>query len=133
MKDMELLAKGELKGIYGNCRQSYYLGVTPTGLYRAMRVNNGTVSLDEMKKEPYLHVVRFSDFQMDSFTGYFGGEIRLAYLFDGEKVTPVTGGSINGNLLELQKSLTFSTERYKDSRYDGPMAVRLCHVPVAGA
>ncbi|MGN0142131.1 MAG: metallopeptidase TldD-related protein [Roseburia sp.] len=133
MKDMELLAKGEVKGIYGNCRQSYYLGVAPTGLYRAMRVNNGTISLDEMKKEPYLHVVRFSDFQMDSFTGYFGGEIRLAYLFDGEKVTPVTGGSINGNLLELQKSLTFSTERYKDSRYDGPMAVRLCHVPVAGA
>jgi len=60
-----------------------------------------------MKKEPYLYVVSFSDFSMDSLSGYFGGEIRLAYLFDGEKVTPVTGGSVSGNLLELQKDMAF--------------------------
>lgn len=132
MKDMELLQNGTLKNIYGNTRFCYYMGVEPTGLYEAMSVDNGTKSLEEMKKEPYLHVVSFSDFHMDALSGYFGGEIRLAYLYDGEKVTPVTGGSINGNLLELQKDLTFSTERYKDSTYDGPFAVCLHHVPVAG-
>ena len=85
-----------------------------------------------MKKEPYLHVVSFSDFSMDSFSGYFGGEIRLAYLYDGEKVTPVTGGSVSGNLLELQKNIVFSTERYKNKDYDGPFAVEFQNVAVAG-
>ena len=85
-----------------------------------------------MKKEPYLYVVSFSDFSMDSLSGYFGGEIRLAYLFDGEKVMPVTGGSVSGNLLELQKDMAFSTERYKDKDYDGPFAVEFHGVAVAG-
>lgn len=132
MKDMDFIEDGVLKAIHGNCRIAYYMGMEPTGIYEGMRVNNGSVSVEEMKKQPYLHVVRFSDFHMDALSGYFGGEIRLAYLYDGEKVIPVTGGSINGNMLELQKNMAFSTERYKDSRYDGPMAVRFQNVPVAG-
>ena len=98
----------------------------------AVKLDNGTKTLEEMKKEPYLYVVSFSDFSMDSLSGYFGGEIRLAYLFDGEKVTPVTGGSVSGNLLELQKDMAFSTERYKDKDYDGPLAVEFHGVAVAG-
>ena len=65
-------------------------------------------------------------------TGFFGGEIRLGYLFDGENVTPVTGGSISGNFIELQNNLVFSKERYKDSKYEGPFAVRIKNVQVAG-
>jgi predicted Zn-dependent protease len=132
LKEKTMLEDGELKGIHGNCRFAYYMGMEPMGTYEGMRVNNGTISMEEMKKEPYLHVVQFSDFHMDSLGGYFGGEIRLAYLYDGETVTPVTGGSINGNLLELQKNMVFTTERYKNSKYDGPLAVRFSGVPVAG-
>ena len=118
--------------VQGNARFAYYLGVEPTGIYSAVKLNNGTKAFEEMKKEPYLYVVSFSDFSMDSLSGYFGGEIRLAYLFDGEKVTPVTGGSVSGNLLELQKDMAFSTERYKDKDYDGPFAVEFHGVAVAG-
>ena len=132
MKDLTLLKEGELKAIHGNARFAYYLGVEPTGIYSAVKLNNGTKAFEEMKKEPYLYVVSFSDFSMDSLSGYFGGEIRLAYLFDGEKVTPVTGGSVSGNLLELQKDMAFSTERYKDKDYDGPFAVEFHGVAVAG-
>ena len=132
MKDLTLLKEGELKAIHGNARFAYYLGVEPTGIYSAVKLDNGTKTLEEMKKEPYLYVVSFSDFSMDSLSGYFGGEIRLAYLFDGEKVTPVTGGSVSGNLLELQKDMAFSTERYKDKDYDGPFAVEFHGVAVAG-
>ena len=85
MKDLTLLKEGELKAIHGNARFAYYLGVEPTGIYSAVKLDNGTKTLEEMKKEPYLYVVSFSDFSMDSLSGYFGGEIRLAYLFDGEK------------------------------------------------
>jgi len=133
MKDLELIREGELQALYGNVRFASYLGIPPTGLYKAYRVENGTKSMEELKSKPYLHVVSFSDFQMDAFSGNFGGEIRLAYLYDGEKVTPVTGGSINGSFLELQKDMVFSKEVYKDSRYEGPMAVRFCNVAVAGA
>lgn len=132
MKDLELLKKGELKAIPGNARFAYYLGVEPTGNYSAVKLDNGTKTFEEMKQDAYLYVVSFSDFSMDSFSGYFGGEIRLAYLSDGEKVTPVTGGSVSGNLLELQKDMTFSTERYKDKDYDGPFAVEFHGVAVAG-
>ena len=133
MKDMELIRDGELQALYGNARFASYLGIRPTGLYEAIRVENGTKTMEELKSGPYLHVVTFSDFQMDEYSGNFGGEIRLAYLYDGGKVTPVTGGSINGNFLELQKNMVFSKESYKDSRYEGPMAVKFCGVPVAGA
>ena len=54
--------------------------------------------MEELKTGPYLHVVRFSDFQMDSFSGHFSGEIRLAYWCDGENVIPVTGGAVNGSI-----------------------------------
>jgi predicted Zn-dependent protease len=109
------------------------MGVPATGSYNAFRVDNGTLTEEAMKEKPYLHVVSFSDFQVDSMSGYIGGEIRLAYLYDGKTVTPVTGGSISGNLLELQKNLTFSKERYKDSRYEGPHMICLKGMAVAGA
>ncbi len=86
-----------------------------------------------MKKKPYLQAVKFSDFQMDDFTGHFGGEIRLAYLFDGEKITKVTGGSINGIITKAHTNFVFSEEQYEDSRYAGPLAVRIENVAVAGS
>ena len=132
MKDLTLLEDGELKAVYGGARLSYYMGIEPTGNYNAVYVSNGEKSFDELKSEPYLHVVSFSDFHMDSMSGYFGGEIRLAYLYDGSKITPVTGGSINGNFIELQRDMEFTKERYTDSKYDGPLAVRFKNVPVAG-
>ena len=85
-----------------------------------------------MRSEPYLEVVNFSDFQMSAETGNFGGEIRLAFLYDGEKVTPITGGSINGNILEAQKHLVFSKEMQTEKDFEGPKAVCVGKVNVAG-
>ena len=92
----------------------------------------GSRTLEELKSIAYLHIVSFSDFQMDAFSGHFGGEIRLAFLYDGEKVTPVTGGSVNGSILEAQGHMFFSRERYRDENYEGPFAVRIEGVKVAG-
>lgn len=132
MKDRVLLENGVLRTIHGNNRFACYLGIEPTGIYDSILVPVGETPLCEMKKEPYLHIVSFSDFQMDSFSGSFGGEIRLAFLYDGETVTPVTGGSINGNILNVQEQMTFSKERYQNGRYEGPYAVSLKGVQVAG-
>ena len=133
MIDRKLLDKGELKLAHGGARFCGYLGLEPTGDYDSFSCDNaGSMSFEEMKKRPCLWAVTFSDFQMDAFSGHFGGEIRLAYLIDGEKAIPVTGGSVNGSLLEAQKDIVFSTDRFKSEHYSGPYAMMLRGVAVAG-
>ena len=126
-----LVENGELKTLYGALRFCQYLGIEPTGNYERFGLDNGTVPLKELQKG-CLCPVSFSDFQMDAFTGHFGGEIRLAYLYTDEGVKILTGGSINGNLSEKQGKLLFSTERYDTMDYTGPFAVRIEGVEVAG-
>jgi len=133
MADLPLLREGKLQAYHGPNRFCRYLNVKPTGSYRKMTCANGTVPFADMKSTPCLWAVTFSDFQMDAMSGRFGGEIRLAYLIDGDTVTPVTGGSVNASLLEAQKNLTFSTERYTGDTYEGPYAMRVSGVSVAGA
>lgn len=132
LRDRALMENGVLRTVHGGVRFSRYLGIEPTGSYRAIRVPTGSTPLEELKAGPCLQPVTFSDFQMDPMSGHFAGEIRLAYLFDGRTVTPVTGGSVNGNILEAQKNMRFSRERYVSSTYDGPLAVSLPDVAVAG-
>ena len=133
-KEHDFMDEGVLKIFHGGVRFSRYLGIEPTGDYdsKGLNIKPGSVSIEDMKKKPYLWVVNFSDFQMDDFTGHFGGEIRLAFLFDGEKVTPVTGGSINGSILDSQTKMYFSKEIQRDANYEGPYAMCFEDVPVAG-
>ncbi len=132
-EDLPLLEDGKLLAWHGPNRLCRYLGVKPTGNYQKIACGNGTVPFEELKKGPCLWAVTFSDFQMDAMSGHFGGEIRLAYLIEADgTVTPVTGGSVNGSILEAQKDLTFSADRYLTAWYDGPYAVRLSGVSVAG-
>lgn len=132
MVDRPLITNGALNVIHGGSRFAHYLNIEPTGNYHSFSLPAGEKSFDELKSGKYLHVVNFSDFQMDSYSGHFGGEIRLAYLFDGDNVTPVTGGSINGSILEAGKDLTFSKEMQVQDGYEGPFAVLLKNVSVAG-
>lgn len=132
MEDLPLLRDGKLKAIHGSNRFCRYLGIKPTGLYRKLRCLNTGLPFEELKAGPCLWAVTFSDFQMDSMSGHFGGEIRLAYLIADGKAVPVTGGSVNGNLLEAQSELRFSEERYEAARYSGPYGVRIPQVNVAG-
>lgn len=132
MKNRELVKDGKLMMIHGGNRFARYLGIAPTGNFDGYKVEAGNISIEQMKEQPYLEVVNFSDFQMDWFTGHFGGEIRLAFLYDGKTVTPVTGGSVNGNIFEAQKSLVFSKEMQVEKDFEGPKAVAMDGVSVAG-
>ena len=133
MKDRPLLEEGVLKTVHGPNRFCRYLDEEPTGEYRTLRCENaGSRNFAALKKAPCLWAVTFSDFQMDPMSGYLGGEMRLAYLIEEDRVTPVTGGSVSCLLLEKQDQLLFSTERYQSARYEGPYAVRIPGVSVAG-
>lgn len=132
MEDLPLLREGKLCAIHGNNRFCRYLGMKPTGAYRKLRCANTGRSFEELKEGPCLWAVTFSGFEMDAMSGHFGGEIRLAYLIEGDRVTPVTGGSINGSLLEAQGELEFSSDRYEAANYSGPYGLRIGGVNVAG-
>lgn len=132
MKDRALIDNGKVMSIVGATRFCRYLGIEPTGIYESIEVPLGSTPMSEMLSENTLYVVAFSDFQCDSFTGVFGGEIRLAYLYQNGTVTPITGGSVNGNLLKLQNNMTFSSENYSSRAYKGPKAVKIEGVTVAG-
>ena len=133
MKDRELVRDGMLQLIHGSNRYAYYLNLEPTGNYDSFSAPAGSVPLEKLREGPYLEIVNFSDFQMDTFDGHFGGEIRLGFLYDGEKRIPVTGGSINGSILDAQKNLVFSRETQVEKNFQGPAAVCLEGVNVAGS
>ncbi len=133
MRDRTLLENGVLQSVHGGNRFCRYLDAEPTGDYRKFSCDNpGTMSFADMQKRPCLWAVTFSGFEMDSFSGHFGGEIRLAYLCENGRLTPVTGGSVNGIILDAQKDIVFSTDRYAEIGYDGPYAMLLRNVAVAG-
>ena len=133
MVDRELVRGGVLQTLFGSTRFCRYMGLEPTGRYRKFRVDCGSVPFAEMQKDGVLETVSFSDFQMDFFDGHFGGEMRLALLHKDGKAVPVCGGSVNGSILDVQGKLIFSKERYKSGTYEGPYAVLIPGIPVAGA
>lgn len=132
MKDVPFIEDGELKSLFGATRFMRYLGEEPIGDHRKFRVHNGRMKFEDMKKEGTLETVSFSDFQMDAFTGNFGGELRLALLRENGQDIPMTGGSINGRIADVEDKLIFSVEQYEDSDYIGPYALLIPDVPVAG-
>ena len=69
---------------------------------------------------------------MDSFSGFFGGEVRLGIYFDGEKTYPVTGFSISGNINEKKCELTLSKEQISTSSgYEGPKYILVPGMDIA--
>ncbi|MBR4768614.1 MAG: hypothetical protein IK088_06525 [Lachnospiraceae bacterium] len=131
MRERPLLKDGVLQFLQADQRFASYMNIEPTGMYRKMRVENGTVPFETLKKG-CLYPVTFSDLQVDPMSGRFGGEIRLAYFFGEDGVKILTGGSVNGTITEKQDDLVFSTEKYEDSDYSGPFAVRMKGIAVAG-
>ena len=92
MEDKKLLTDGRLELIHGENRLCRYLGIPATGDYRRFSCENeGSLTFEEMKARPCLWAVTFSDFQMDGFSGHFGGEIRLAYLIEDGIITKAFG------------------------------------------
>ncbi len=132
MINRKFIENGEVKTLHGPQRFSHYLGVEKIGTYEKVILPEGNTLASDMKKN-VLHIVNFSDFQMDSMDGHFKGEIRLAYLYDEKgNVSCVTGGSVNGSIFECLGDLCFSSEMQKLSNYEGPVAIKMKNIAVSG-
>jgi predicted Zn-dependent protease len=133
LEPVEIFQQGTLVRNWGNQQYSHYLNVPATGNIRNMVITGGSKTVESFKKQPYLELFAFSDFQMDPLTGNFGGEIRLGKYFDGNTVIPVSGGSISGNIKEVQSEMFFSEELQRENNFCGPKTIQLFNVAVTGA
>ena len=122
LRDACIVKDGIVNSYHGSTRHAQYLGIQePTGsLPPCVSVEVGTLTREEIRKAPYLECVSLSGIQVDLYNDYIGGEIRLAYYFDGEKTVPVTGISMSGKLSDLLSGIRLSADRCQDGPYEGP-------------
>ena len=132
VRDLTLIENGVARNILGSRMFASYLGLEDSFIPTNFSVSGGTHSEEELRSGPYLELVEFSDFQVDSMTGDLFGEIRLGYWHDGNTVTPVTGGSISGSMLELAGKMFLSEETVQYNNWRIPAATLLKGVSVTG-
>lgn len=117
---MRVVDGGKAVSYYGSNRFGQYLGEQPTGELRCLMVDAGSAEKEDITKGPYLQVLSMSGLQVDFYSDYIGGEVRLAYYHDGKNVKPVTGISISGSLRQVLDSIRLSCETTVCGSYTGP-------------
>jgi len=130
--DFTVIQDGVIKALWGDWQHACYLGLDGIAPANNIVVSGGSLTLDQMHAGPYLEIVKFSNFQMNSITGDAGGEIRLAYWHDGVNTVPVTGGSITFNIRKVLPSLRMSTQTRQVNDALVPEAVLLSDIAVSG-
>ena len=132
IRDAVILRAGVPEHYLGGRMFSCYMGLTDSFIPGNFAVSGGTKSEEELRQGRYLEVVEFSDFQVDAMTGDIFGEIRLAYWHDGETVTPVSGGSISGDMHDFVREMYLSAETVQFDNFRIPAVTKLCGVTVTG-
>ncbi len=133
IRDTALLEQSVPKEILGGRMFSSYMGLENSFSPTNIEVSGGTKTEEELRRGSYLEAVEFSDFQVDAMTGDIFGEIRLGYWHDGETVTPVSGGSVSGSMLDFVKELYMSREQAQYDSMRIPALTLLKNVTVTGA
>lgn len=133
IRDAELIRDSVPQRYVGSRMYAQYLGLEDAFMVSNWSVSGGSRTAEEIRSGRFLEIVEFSDFEVDSVTGSIFGEIRLGYYHDGEgNVTPVTGGSLSGNMAENLGCMYMSREvrRYADAEI--PCVTRLEKMTVSG-
>ncbi len=118
--DRRVIEGGRATALWGDTTFAQYLGEKPTGDLGCIKVELGTLTDGELRSKPYFRCASMSGLQLDIYNDYIGGEVRLAYYFDGEREIPVTGISISGKLSAALSSIRFSNESTTHEGYNGP-------------
>jgi predicted Zn-dependent protease len=83
-----------------------------------------------MKKKPHLEIIALSGIQIDMYSHYIGGEVRLAVYFDGKEYHPVSGFSFSGNIEKCLSALVMSKETTVLQGYEGPKYILLKNMEI---
>ena len=117
---IRIVEGGKAVNYFGSNRHGQYLGEIPTGNLGCMVVDAGSADLSNLSGCTCLEVISMSGLQVDFFSDYIGGEIRLAYLHENGRVIPVTGISISGKLTQVLPSVRLSDRTVVRDGYSGP-------------
>ncbi len=120
LKDTKVIVDGVAVEYFGGNRFAQYLKAEPTGNLICMEVEKGSLSDTMLSEKPYFECVSMSGLQVDVYNDYIGGEVRLAYYFDGEKKIPLTGISISVKLSDAINTLKLSEKLTTSGYYHGP-------------
>lgn len=130
LTDKKIIEDGKIIAGFGTSRFAQYLGKQATGALKCIDVECGATPIGELLSSPHLECVYLSGLQVDLYNDYIGGEIRLAYYFDGTKRIPVTGIAMSGKLSEVLNSITLSKESATLGAYRGPKKVKLSKMQI---
>jgi predicted Zn-dependent protease len=130
LSEKTIIENGKVSSGYGDARYAYYLGEKPTGNLGCTKLSCGTLSDAELKSAPYVECVSLSGLQVDLYNDYVGGEIRLAYYFDGNETRPVTGISMSAKLSDVLAHLRLSDSTASVDGYEGPKKMLLKDVSI---
>ena len=133
VRDALLIEDGVVRRFIGSRQFSCYLGLSDSFIPGNYAVSGGSCSAEELRSGLCLEAVDFSDFQVDPITGDIAGEIRLAYLRKDGKVTPVSGGSVSGNMRDFIRDMRMYRETEQQDSLLLPALTRLSGVHIAGA
>ena len=111
LTSLPVIGEGKVLAYHGSNRFGQYIGEKPSGLLTCLEVTPGSVKAEDFSKGPYLEIISMSGLQVDFYSDYIGGEIRLAYYNDGAEITPLTGISVSGKLSEVLAEIRLSSER----------------------
>lgn len=130
LASIRLVEASKVVNYYGSNRYGQYLNEVPTGNLRCLSVDAGTADEAVFSDGPILEVVSMSGLQVDFYSDYIGGEIRLAYYHNGSETIPVTGVSISGSLNEVLQDIRLSNTVALHDGYCGPDKAILDHLRI---
>ena len=124
LEDKVVIEDGKVKDYWGDVRFGQYLKVDEA---------SGNLPIIDLKVAdnkrtamplPSIEVLNFSSPQLESTSGYFGGEVRLGLYRDAEgKVTPISAFSVSANIYEAIKHARFADVDETLEDYHGPKFV----------
>lgn len=115
-----IIDNGILVNYYGGNQFASYLGIEPKGNTETIFVEKGSFSNEKLMKKPHLEILALSGIQIDVYSDYIGGEVRLAIYNDGKEKKPVSGFSFSGSFSECLNLLQLSKEKIAHEGYVGP-------------
>ena len=133
LRRLKVIEKGVVKNLWGSNAKSQYLHKSVNGTFENIVVGAGTLKDEDLIDENYVEIVSVSGFEIDSLTGDFASEIRLAYLYqkNKEKVI-ITGGSFSGNVYDSINTVRFANETHQNNNFVGPTKILLDNVLFTG-
>jgi len=120
LSQLKVVEDGIVCAYHGSNRYGQYIGEKPSGILPCVKVGAGSLADGAFTDSPALEIVSMSGLQVDFYSDYIGGEVRLAYYFDGEKTVPLTGISVAGKLSEVLAEIRFSEKCTLTGGYYGP-------------